>query len=89
MPRAPPQVQDEGIGKGGGMSFHHSMMLQRYGLGRPVDVYSIVNCDPIFTPLFTALLGPLGAIQIGATGLTVASVAAAIAAGGDCLEFSI
>jgi hypothetical protein len=42
------------------MSFHHEMMLQRYGLGRPADMHSQVNRDPIFTPLFTAVFASVG-----------------------------
>lgn len=41
--------------------------------------------DPIFTPLFTAIIG---SATIGVTSITYASVAAAIAAGGDFWEFS-
>lgn len=58
------------------MSLHHRMMLQRYGLGHTSSLYSQVVFDPIFTPLFAAI-GFTG--TIGATGITTASVAAAIA----------
>ncbi|MBB4348026.1 hypothetical protein [Aliirhizobium cellulosilyticum] len=57
------------------MSIHHRMMLQRYGLGHTSSLYSQVVFDPIFTPLFTAIIGN---VTIGATGITVASVASAI-----------
>jgi len=60
------------------MSHHHRMMLQRYGLGHTTSLYSAVVFDPIFTPLFTAILGT-GGFTIGATTITYASVAAAIA----------
>lgn len=42
--------------------------------------------DPIFTPLFTSIIGTA---TIGATTITYASVFAALAAGGDYLEFSL
>ncbi len=58
------------------MSFHHRMMLQRYGLGHTTSLYSQVVFDPIFTPLFTAI-GFTG--TIGATGITTAAVASALA----------
>jgi len=51
------------------------MMLHRYGLGHTSSLYSQVVFDPIFTPLFTAIIGN---VAIGATGITVASVASAI-----------
>lgn len=44
--------------------------------------------DPIFTPLFTAALGSFGSITIVGN-LTVAGLAAAIAAGGGYKEFSV
>lgn len=52
------------------------MMLRRYGLAHTTTLYSQALFDPIFTPLFTALLGTG---TIGATSITYASVAAAIA----------
>ncbi len=58
------------------MSMHHQRMLQRYGLAQTSSLYSQVVFDPIFTPLFAAI-GFTG--TIGATGITTASVAAAIA----------
>ncbi|MDW9483190.1 hypothetical protein GOB57_31740 [Sinorhizobium meliloti] len=60
------------------MSFHHRMMLQRYGLGSTTSLYSEVMFDPIFTPIFTAVLGS-GGFAIGATTFTYASIASAIA----------
>lgn len=60
------------------MSLHHRMMLQRYGLGHSTSLYSTVLFDPIFTPLFTAVLGT-GGITIGASTITYASIASAIA----------
>lgn len=60
------------------MSLHHRMMLQRYGLGHSTSLYSTVVFDPIFTPLFTAVLGT-GGITIGASTITYASIASAIA----------
>ncbi|RVG73037.1 hypothetical protein CN223_26770 [Sinorhizobium meliloti] len=60
------------------MSFHHRMMLQRYGLGSTTSLYSEVMFDPIFTPIFTAVLGS-GGFAIGATTITYASIASAIA----------
>lgn len=60
------------------MSLHHRMMLQRYGLGHSTSLYSQVVFDPIFTPLFTAVLGT-GGITIGASTITYASIASAIA----------
>ncbi|WEX76879.1 Ig-like domain-containing protein [Sinorhizobium numidicum] len=60
------------------MSFHHRMMLQRYGLGNTTSLYSTVLFDPIFTPIFTAVLGS-GGFAIGATTITYASIASAIA----------
>ena len=57
------------------MSMHHQRMLARYGLAQTSSLYSQVAFDPIFTPLFTAILGN---VTIGATGITVASVASAI-----------
>ncbi|HEV7305203.1 hypothetical protein [Ensifer sp.] len=54
------------------------MMLQRYGLGHSTSLYSTVVFDPIFTPLFTAVLGT-GGITIGASTITYASIASAIA----------
>lgn len=60
------------------MSFHHRMMLQRYGLGCTTSLYSEVLFDPIFTPIFTAVLGS-GGFAIGATTISYASIASAIA----------
>ena len=60
------------------MSFHHEMMLRRYGLAHTTTLYSQALFDPIFTPLFTAILGT-GGFTLGATTITYASVAAAIA----------
>lgn len=60
------------------MSFHHRMMLQRYGLGCTTSLYSEVLFDPIFTPIFTAVLGT-GGFSIGATKITYAPLASAIA----------
>ncbi|MDX0499013.1 hypothetical protein GOC68_22490 [Sinorhizobium medicae] len=60
------------------MSFHHRMMLQRYGLGSTTSLYSEVMFDPIFTPIFTAVLGS-GGFAIGATTISYASIASAIA----------
>lgn len=60
------------------MSLHHRMMLQRYSLGHSTSLYSQVVFDPIFTPLFTAVLGT-GGITIGASTITYASIASAIA----------
>ncbi|RWX28965.1 hypothetical protein EHH54_31825, partial [Rhizobium leguminosarum] len=60
------------------MSLHHRMMLHRYGLGNSTSLYSTVLFDPIFTPLFTAVFGTAG-ITIGATTITFASIASAIA----------
>lgn len=60
------------------MSFHHRMMLQRYGLGSTTSLYSTVLFDPIFTPIFTAVLGT-GGFAIGATTISYASIASAIA----------
>lgn len=60
------------------MSFHHQMMLNRYGLSTTTSLYSQVVFDPIFTPIFTAILGT-GGITIGASTITYASIAAAIA----------
>ncbi|WP_409457291.1 hypothetical protein [Rhizobium sp.] len=57
---------------------HHQRMLARYGLAQTSSLYSQVVFDPIFTPLFTAVLGT-GGIAIGATTITYASIAAAIA----------
>lgn len=45
-------------------------------LENSTSLYSQFLMDPIFTPLFTALLGP---VTIGSTSITYASVAAAIA----------
>lgn len=42
--------------------------------------------EPIFTPLFTALLGSFGSIS-NVSGVTVAGLASAIAAGGGFTEF--
>jgi hypothetical protein len=52
-------------------------MLARYGLAQTSSLYSQVVFDPIFTPLFTAILGP--GIAIGASGVTTTTLAAAIA----------
>jgi hypothetical protein len=52
------------------------MMLQRYGLAHTSSLYSQVVFDPIFTPLMGAIFGTA---TIGATGITWASVASAIA----------
>ncbi|YCI04043.1 hypothetical protein M1D34_07395 [Ensifer sp. D2-11] len=60
------------------MSFHYRMMLQRYGLGCTTSLYSEVLFDPIFTPIFTAVLGT-GGFAIGATTISYASIASAIA----------
>ncbi|RVL04767.1 hypothetical protein [Sinorhizobium meliloti] len=60
------------------MSFHHRMMLQRYGLGCTTSLYSEVLFDPIFTPIFTAVLGT-GAFNIGVASISYASIASAIA----------
>ncbi|RVG91430.1 hypothetical protein [Sinorhizobium meliloti] len=60
------------------MSFHHRMMLQRYGLGSTTSLYSEVMFDPIFMPIFTAVLGS-GGFAIGATTISYASIASAIA----------
>ncbi|MDX0478742.1 hypothetical protein GOC75_12255 [Sinorhizobium medicae] len=60
------------------MSFHHRMMLQRYGLGSTTSLYSEVMFDPIFTPIFTAVLGA-GGINIGVATISYASIASAIA----------
>ncbi len=60
------------------MSLHHRMMLQRYGLGDSTSLYSTVVFDPIFTPLFTAVLGT-GGINIGIATISYASIASAIA----------
>ncbi|MEN0115445.1 MAG: hypothetical protein AAGD15_01875 [Agrobacterium cavarae] len=60
------------------MSFHRSMMLQRYGLAHTTSLYSQAVFDPIFTPIFTAVFGAAG-ITIGATTITFASIATAIA----------
>lgn len=60
------------------MSFHRSMMLQRYGLSHTTSLYSQAVFDPIFTPIFTAVFGAAG-ITIGATTITFASIATAIA----------
>lgn len=60
------------------MSFHRSMMLQRYGLAHTTSLYSQLVFDPIFTPIFTAVFGTAG-ITIGATTITFASIATAIA----------
>ncbi|MBN9054239.1 MAG: hypothetical protein J0H80_10785, partial [Rhizobiales bacterium] len=68
------------------MSFHHRMMLQRYGLGHTTSLYSQVLFDPIFTPIFTAILGAGGlgltgtALSIG-VGLASAIVTTAISIG--------
>jgi hypothetical protein len=71
------------------MSFHHQMMLQRYGLGRPTDMYSQVNADPIFTPIFTAAFGVGGIGFSAATATALATVATAITAGGDYWEIAL
>ncbi len=60
------------------MSLHHRVMLQRYGLGCSTSLYSQVLFDPIFTPIFTAVLGT-GGITIGAATISYASIATAIA----------
>jgi hypothetical protein len=60
------------------MSLHHRMMLHRYGLGNSTSLYSTVLFDPIFTPLSTAVFGAAG-ITIGATTISFASIASAIA----------
>lgn len=60
------------------MSLHHRMMLQRYGLGHSTSLYSQVLFDPIFTPIFTAVLGT-GGINIGIASISYASIASAIA----------
>ncbi|RVN97031.1 hypothetical protein CN105_02590 [Sinorhizobium meliloti] len=60
------------------MSFHHRMMLQRHGLGCTTSLYSEVLFDPIFTPIFTAVLGT-GAFNIGVASISYASIASAIA----------
>ncbi|RVH74289.1 hypothetical protein CN203_23685 [Sinorhizobium meliloti] len=60
------------------MSFHHRMMLQRYGLGSTTSLYSEVMFDPIFTPIFTAVLGA-GGFNIGVASISYASIASAIA----------
>lgn len=44
--------------------------------------------DPIFLPLFSGLLGSFGSISI-VSGVTVAGLASAIAAGGGYMEFSL
>lgn len=59
------------------MSLHHRMMLQRYGLGAPNDLYSQVNADPIFTPLFLA--AGFSGVGILGTSITAAGIASAIA----------
>lgn len=60
------------------MSLHRSLMMRRYGLEHSTFLYSPVVFDPIFTPLFTAILGT-GGLTIGATTITYASIASAIA----------
>ena len=60
------------------MSHHHQMMLQRYGLGRPADMPTSVNADPIFTPIFSALFSPIFAIGTAANTFA-AGLSAAIA----------
>jgi len=61
------------------MSFHHRMMLQRYGLSHTTSLYSQVVFDPIFTPLFTAILGA-GGLGLTGTALSIGvGVASAIA----------
>ncbi|QFY60371.1 hypothetical protein FZ934_07955 [Rhizobium grahamii] len=58
------------------MSHHHQMRLWQYGLAQPGSMYSQVNQDPIFSPLFTALFSPI----FGAgTALGIAKVVGAIA----------
>jgi len=59
------------------MSMHHQRMLQRYGLAHSTSLYSQVVFDPIFTPLFTTLLGSFGATTIVGS-VTVAQVASAL-----------
>lgn len=60
------------------MSIHRRLMMQRYGLEHSTFLYSAVTFDPIFTPLFTAILGT-GGFQIGAGVISYASIASAIA----------
>jgi hypothetical protein len=60
------------------MSIHRRLMMQRYGLDHSTFLYSPVVFDPIFTPIFTAILGT-GGITIGASTITYASIASAIA----------
>ncbi|NRQ15587.1 hypothetical protein [Ensifer sesbaniae] len=58
-------------------------MRTRYianNLACTTSLYGPITYDPIFTPLFTAVLGP--GIAIGATGITTTSIAAAIATTG-------
>lgn len=60
------------------MSIHRSIMMRRYGLEHSTFLYSPVVFDPIFTPLFTAILGT-GGLTIGATTISYAAIASAIA----------
>lgn len=70
------------------MSLHHQMMLQRYGLGRPFDMYNQVNCDPVFFPLFTTFFSSTLGFSAAAAG-TLGGIASALSAGGDYWECSI
>lgn len=72
------------------MSFHHQMMLQRYGLGG-LDMHSQIVADPIFTPLITAAfqLSTAGAAFAATTiGANVIGGLSALAAGGDFGSFA-
>lgn len=60
------------------MSIHRRLMTQRYGLEHSTFLYSPVVFDPIFTPIFTAIIGS-GGFTIGATTISYASIASAIA----------
>ena len=62
-------------------------MEARYGLNYTTSIYSPVFCDPILTPIFTAILGSFGTMQI--FGVTVAQIASAIAVTADAISSRI
>jgi hypothetical protein len=53
-------------------------LIWEYTLRRTSTLYPVARRDPIFTPIFTAVLGS-GGFAIGATTITYASIASAIA----------
>lgn len=68
------------------MSMHHQRILQRYGLGRPGNLYSAVNLDPIFGTILTSFfVNTLGFSAVA--GSIAASVTTAITTGGGYNEW--